>query len=49
MNKLLTETPEFVTKFKSATGDVPGVMGKDYEVVVAPSATHLNGRRVSDE
>lgn len=41
MNKLVAETGEFVSRFKGLLADVPGTAGRDFEVVIAPPATHL--------
>src|SRR5688572_11286094 len=41
MNKLVAETADFFATFKPQLGEVPLELGEDYEVVVAPPATHL--------
>lgn len=42
MNKLVRESAEFVEKFTSAMVDCPLKAGKDFEVLLAPSPTHLS-------
>lgn len=41
MNKLVAETAEFVTRFRSLLGQVPQELGRDYHAVIAPPATHI--------
>jgi triosephosphate isomerase (TIM) len=42
MNKLVKETSEYVQKLGPLLSDLPKKMGVDYEVVLAPAATHLS-------
>jgi triosephosphate isomerase len=41
MNKFVRETSEFVDKFKASLSDCPLKAGTDFEVILAPSPTHL--------
>ncbi len=41
MNKALSETADFVSRFQPLLAEIPTSLGKSYEVVLAPPATHL--------
>ncbi len=41
MNKFIAEVPEYITRLKALLAEVPLKAGKDYEVVLGASATHL--------